>query len=56
MVHNLKDIAFDICHIPENIVDSGESLEAIRNGGFILYFRSELEYEDINSLLMQSVF
>ncbi len=56
VVHNLRDAARELRYIPEDIVSSDESAEIIRREGFVLYIKTDLSYEEINDLLMQTTF
>lgn len=57
VVHELKDIATDIIHIPEDLLSNNEeSCEEIRKNGFQVSFRSELEYDRIQEVLLQTIF
>jgi len=55
VVHQLKDIASDISHIPENLT-SDESSEIIKKDGFTLFFKSELDHPRIQEFLLQTIF
>lgn len=55
VIHNLKDIADDIRHIPEDIMDPKAS-EIIMRDGFIIFLKSDYKYIDIHQLLMQTIF
>lgn len=56
IVHNLKEIARDIKYIPTDIMDSDESIEAIRNDGFTLYFETDKTYEEIEAFFNETIF
>jgi two-component system chemotaxis sensor kinase CheA len=55
VVHQLKDIATEISHIPEDL-SSDESSEAIKKDGFVIFFRSELDHSRIQEVLLQTIF
>jgi len=53
LVHNLNDLACDIVHTPENIINE-ESTDIIRENGFSLEFSSIHDYDYVNSHLSQT--
>ena len=55
VVHQLKDIASEISHIPENLTVD-ESSEIIKKDGFTMFFRSELDHFRIQEVLLQTIF
>lgn len=55
VVHHLKDVATDIWHMPANLTDNRTS-EEIRKNGFLVAFRSDLDYAAIQEILMQTLF
>ncbi len=55
VVHNLKDIAGEIKHIPEDVL-AQNATEIIRRDGFILFMKSNYTYVDVHQLLMQTIF
>ena len=55
VVHNLKDIAEDIGHIPEDIIND-LAAEEIRRRGLTLFIRTDRTYEEVHQNLMQAVF
>lgn len=55
IIHNLKNITNEICHIPQNIVDN-DTAEIIQNDGLIIYLKTDCSYEEIHQFLMQTAF
>lgn len=55
IIHNLRNIANKIYHIPQNIMDDNTA-QIIRNDGFIIYIATDCSYEEIHQFLMQTVF
>ncbi len=55
IIHNLKPIAIEISHIPEDIIDE-ESIEVIRANGFSIEIKTEKTYEELQKLLLDTVF
>lgn len=56
IVHNLKDITEAIRYIPEDIIDSDESINVIRQNGFQIFLKADLPYDKINEFFMQTIF
>jgi two-component system chemotaxis sensor kinase CheA len=55
VVHNLEDVAREIRHVPEDIMDP-EAAEIIRRDGFTVCFKTDCSYVDIHQLMMQTIF
>ncbi|MGH4138683.1 chemotaxis protein CheW [Clostridium sp.] len=56
VVHNLKDIADEIYHIPKDIIESNDSVEYIRKNGFLIGFSTSVEKEKIEAQLNETIF
>lgn len=56
IVHRLKDIVTDIRHYPQNIIDSNDSEEIIKNEGFKVVFNTNLDTNDINKYFDNQAF
>jgi two-component system chemotaxis sensor kinase CheA len=56
IIHNLKGITEAINFIPEDIIDSDESINVIRRDGFQIYFKADQPYEQVNEFFMQTIF
>jgi len=54
-IHNLEDYSFDIVHIPTDIV-SETSIEDIRSHGFRVEFSSDKSYDQIYSILKNTIY
>lgn len=55
VIHNIEDIAGEIRHIPEDIMDP-DAAEDIKRDGFTVFLKSDYSYVDIHQFLMQTVF
>lgn len=56
VVHSLGNVAKELRFIPEDIMSNDESLRIIREEGFTVYITTDLCYEEINELLLQTIF
>ena len=56
IVHNLKEFSNDIFYIPEDIIDSDECINVIRENGFQINFKTELDYQKVNEFFMNTAF
>jgi len=56
IIHNLKDIADEIYYIPEDILENDNSVQAIREQGFKIFFKTDCSYKDLHEFFMQSIF
>ena len=56
LIHNLKDIASDISHIPENLTSDADTDTIIRNSGLKIRFMTEHTYEEVYNFLSQTIF
>jgi len=55
IVHNLESYASDISYEPADVIDEA-STEIIRKNGFKIKFSIGMPYEEVNQMLMQTVF
>ncbi|MBP7177216.1 MAG: chemotaxis protein CheA [Thermoclostridium sp.] len=55
IIHNLKDLVYDLQYTPENITDN-EAEAIIREKGFKILFKTDLSIETIRENIMQAVF
>jgi len=55
LVHNLQEIASDITHIPEDVIDE-ETIPIIRRNGFLLEFTTTYGYDYMNKHLGSTVY
>lgn len=55
VLHNLKDIAHVILHIPEDIIDNENAEDAIKTNGFKIYLKTDYTNEDTYDFLMKIV-
>lgn len=56
IIHNLKDITDEYYYIPEDIIDSDDSINLIRKEGFTIYFKTDQDYEKMNEFFQQIIF
>ena len=56
VIHNLKDIVSEIYHIPEDIIESDYSVEAIRKNGFLVGFSTCVKKQEIEKQLNEIIF
>ncbi|MGH4120987.1 chemotaxis protein CheW [Clostridium sp.] len=56
VVHNLKDIASEMYHIPEDIIESDHSVEVIRKNGFLIGFSTSVGKDKVEETLNEIVF
>lgn len=56
VVHNLKETASEIYHVPEDIIENTNSVEEIQKNGFRLYFSTELDKEKVYDKLNATIF
>ena len=55
LVHNFQELATDISHVPDDVIDE-ETIPIIRKNGFLLEFSSSNDYNTINTHLSQTVY
>jgi two-component system chemotaxis sensor kinase CheA len=56
VIHNLKDITNQFYYFPDNIIDSDDSIETIRNQGFKILLKANKSYDEILGFFKQTVF
>ncbi|WP_253198698.1 chemotaxis protein CheA [Clostridium estertheticum] len=56
VIHNLKDIVSEMYYIPEDIIESNESVEIIRKNGFLIGFTTSIEQEKVAEKLNEIIF
>ncbi len=56
IVHHSKEIAKEVYHLPEDIIEDEGSLQKIKQEGFRIYLKTEKSYEEINEFLEQTIF
>jgi len=56
VIHNLKDIVSEMYHIPEDIIESNDSVELIRKNGFLIGFSTTAIKEKVEEELNGIVF
>lgn len=57
ILHKLSEVAEIICSSPENIIDDDEkACEEVRKNGFKIFFSSDLNLEDVKTILNETVF
>lgn len=56
IVNNLDKHAYNIFHIPQDLIDDEDSVTIIRQEGFTCYFNSKRTYNELNDLLNETAF
>lgn len=56
VVHNLEDIACEIFHIPEDLMECENSVESIRRDGFLIEFSTSAPKEKVEEQLNEIIF
>ncbi|MFT4144577.1 MAG: chemotaxis protein CheA [Mobilitalea sp.] len=56
VIHNLTGIATELSYFPSDIIDSDESIFAIRENGFQIYIKTEYDYQKLYNHLNQTIF
>ncbi len=56
IIHNLKDIAEELCYSPANIIEKNESVQLIREHGFTAVFRTDKSYREVQDLFTCTAF
>lgn len=56
IIHNLKDYTEEFYSVPEDVIDGEDSTEMIRSDGFLLYFKTNHTYEEMNQFFQQTIF
>ncbi|MGD1820071.1 MAG: chemotaxis protein CheW [Pleomorphochaeta sp.] len=56
VIHNLSEHSKEIKYFPDNILDNDESLTYIQKNGFMIYFKSDSDYDTMNDFFEQTLF
>lgn len=56
IINDLSELAYEISHIPDNILENDESVQWIRDKGFEIVLKTEHTYEEINNFFKQTMF
>lgn len=56
IIHNLKDITEDFFHIPEDIIENTDSVQAIRENGFIITLRTDRSLQELHEFFSRVAF
>ncbi len=56
IAHHSREIAKEVYHLPEDIIDSEGSIQKIQQEGFLIYLITEKSYEEIDEFLNQIIF
>lgn len=56
IVHNLKAIAKDIYHLPNDIIENDDSAEVIKKEGFRVFVKTDKSYEEMSDFFNKTVF
>jgi two-component system chemotaxis sensor kinase CheA len=55
VIHDLEDIAEIVSYVPNDVMESNESVNVIRTDGFKVVFRTDLGIDEVKSRLYQTV-
>ncbi|MCX7708975.1 MAG: chemotaxis protein CheA [Clostridia bacterium] len=56
IIHNLKDFADEVYHLPQDIIDNDESISIIREEGFQVFLKTDKSYEKTLEFFKQTIF
>ncbi|MDD4422245.1 MAG: chemotaxis protein CheA, partial [Eubacteriales bacterium] len=56
IIRDMREYAYDIVTVPENVLDNDETTNIIRKSGFLVYFTSDKAYSELQSLFMNMPF
>lgn len=56
IIHNLKESAAELHYIPDDIIDSDESVAVIRKNGFQIFIKADWDYQKMHDFLNQTIF
>jgi two-component system chemotaxis sensor kinase CheA len=56
IVHNLSRITSDIKYIPTDIIENDETIQQIREQGFVIYLKANQTYNEMHEFFMKSLF
>lgn len=56
VIRNLKNISYEVWYVPDDIIESDNSIGIIRNEGFIVHIKTNLTYEEMYAFLMKTAF
>jgi two-component system, chemotaxis family, sensor kinase CheA len=56
IIHNLQDVTESFHYIPEDIIESDDSIDVIRREGFQIYLKADKNYDEINQFFMKTIF
>ena len=56
VIRNLRTFTDEISYLPEDIIDSDESINVIRQEGFLIYLKTDYTYEKLRNFFMETIF
>jgi len=56
IIHGIKELSQELSYFPQDILDNDESIQVIREQGFMIYLKTDRAYEEIRQYLMGTVF
>ncbi len=56
IAHHSKEIAKEVYHLPEDIIDSEGSIQKIQQEGFLIYLKTDKSYEEVKAFFDQTIF
>ncbi len=56
VIHHLQDITKEVYYLPQDIIDSDESINVIRKDGFQIFVKTDYTYEKMQDFFQQTIF
>jgi two-component system chemotaxis sensor kinase CheA len=56
VVHNIKEFSDEVTYIPENIIDSDDSIKVIREEGFKVFVKAEKSYAEMEQFFQKTIY
>ncbi|MDF2908030.1 MAG: chemotaxis protein CheA [Herbinix sp.] len=56
IIHNLKEWVEEYYYLPSDIIDSDESIAVIRKNGFLVYLKTDRDFQKVHEFFMQTIF
>lgn len=56
VLNSLNDFAKEIFYLPQDILENNETAETIKEKGFTIYLKSDQSYDELHTLLSQTIF
>lgn len=56
IIHNLKEMTGELYYIPDDIIDSDDSIDVIRQDGFQIFFKTDEAYDKMQEFFLKTIF